>query len=160
MWYKKEKKEVSVKLLKKLRSFRKITLALSLLVALTVVGVGGAALAGVFTVHTATLHGTVIEAFTVTGATTDGAWVATNATSGTWTLDGVPGNTETLHLTITSISSVSLNAIIAITAGCANVTGAGSFPVGAYGTIVKDIVWNVADDSPPGACTNTITVSR
>jgi len=147
-------------LLKKIRSFRKITLVLSLLVALTVVGLGGAALAGSFTVHTATLQGTVIEAFTVTGSTTDGVWAPISGTAGTWTLNGVAGNIETLHLTITSISSASLDAKIAITGGCDDVSGDGTFAVPALSTIYRDIVWTVANDSPPGLCTSNITVSR
>jgi hypothetical protein len=151
-------------LLKKIRSFRKITLALSLLLALTVVGIGGAALAGTFTVHTATLQGTVVEAFTVTGSTDggNGYWAPTTGvnTSGLWTVEGIIGNTYTLHLVITSISSVPLNAIVGITPGCDGVTGEGTFLVPALGDYHQDIVWKVANGSTLGLCTSNITISR
>lgn len=140
-----------------LRRFKKSTLIVTLVLALTLIGAGS--VYAYYTVHTTTVQGTVNEAFSIAGATGDGAW-AQSGMSGTWTVPGFPGDTKTLNLVIANAASVALNATVTITGNCSDMTGAGIYSVPAFGTAPVNIVWVVNVSSPPGTCVSTVNISR
>ena len=149
-------------MLKKIRSFRKITLVLSLLVALTVVGLGGAALAGSFTVHTTVLSGTVSEAITVNvdGISSDGQWQYLTP-NWVWTQPGQPCEAKFLTLEVSNSADVPITVLPAVTAGCPDMAiSAGPYSVLAGDTMDITFTWNVNCSSPVGTCTSNITISR
>lgn len=143
-----------------LRRFKKSTLIVTLVLALTLIGAGS--VYAYYTVHTATMQGNVVEAFTVAGSTGDGSWTPTSATTGIWALDGVPGNTEHLYLAISNQGSVPLTAHVTVTGNCSDVTGAGDYiiPASGGGANTVTITWTVNNSSTPGLCVNTINISR
>jgi len=140
--------------LKKFGTFKVAALVLTLVLALTLVGVGGAFAAGAFPVHTTTLQGSVSEAFTISGVSGNG-W-----NGATWTVSAKPGETATLVLNIHNSASVDLLAYVAVSSGCAVVTGPGDVWVPAGGDKQVSFSWTVDPSSQIGTCTNTITISR
>lgn len=138
--------------------FKKSTLILALILAITVISAGG--VYAYYTVHTSTMQGTVVEAFTVAGSTTDGTWTPTSPTAGVWTVTGIPGNTLNLFLAIANSASVPLNAYVTISGNCSDVSGAGTYVIPASGLNTVTISWAVNASSVPGLCVNTINISR
>jgi hypothetical protein len=151
-------------LLKKIRSFRKITLVLSLLLALTVVGVGGAALAGSFTAHTTVLQGTVTESITVTVPAGDGDWANIGGVW-TWTVAAEPNESKFITLKVWNSAHAPITVNAGVTGGCTTITGAGAYVIPTAigttaGTRELTFTWNVDSDFTPGTCTSNITISR
>ena len=144
--------------MKKFGTFKVAALVLTLVLALTLVGVGGAFAAGSFKVHETTVSATISEAFTVSYDNGQGTWVPSGSTY-PWTVNAYPGETKTLNLKIDNAGSADLGAYVAESSGV--IGGVGYYTVLAGGSVVVPLTWTIAADATPGGpYTLYVTIKR
>jgi len=137
-----------------LRRFKKSTLIVTLVLALTIIGAGSAF--AYYNAHTTTLHGNVQEAFTVTCTGGTGDW-----DGHIWSVDTYPGETEFITLRVANAGSATLTAFVSATGNCSPLSGyLPSYSVAGGGNQDITFLWVVDSSSPAGVCNTTINISR
>lgn len=140
--------------MRKISKLKFFTVALTLVLGLTMVGAGiaGAATGG-FQFHSTTANVEVDEALSVSCVGGDGLW-----TTGTWSVSAYPGETKSITLRITNSGSADIVATVGESTGI--LSGIGDYTVPASGYVDVSLSLKVGVSVPPSTYTYYITFQR